>query len=247
MWTEAFEKLNNTEKEEFRRLVNYLMARSFVVRDVYDSKEKRMRIHPDFRFIERHLDLFREYLGYGGWSLHKDNSYGVIALASQYDYNRLRLAKFTTLVLYTLRLIFEEKREEISLNNEVVLRLHDLVQKMTALGILDRKPSYKDLGDALKVLERHNILHRKSGKADDPDCVMILYPTILFIIPNEKIAAVDALLQERASLEQDEKSQEGADGLDASDLDSNRLGLDASFSAILEEEATYDAEEVDDE
>ncbi len=242
MWTEAFEKMNNTEKEEFRRLVNYLMARSFVVRDFYDHKEKRMRIHPDFRFIERHLDLFRDYLGYGGWSLHKDNSYGVIALASQYDYNRLRLAKFTTLVLYTLRLIFEEKREEISLNNEVVLRLHDLVQKMTALGILDRKPSYKDLGDALKVLERHNILRRKSGKADDPQCVMILYPTILFIIPNEKIAAVDELIRERASEDEDLPGQNPED----QDL-ADGLGSESSFSAIIEEEAADDAEEVDDE
>lgn len=91
LWVEEYEKLSNSDKEEFTRLANLLLSRTFIVRDIYDIKGGMMRTNPDYRFIERNFTLFSEYLWYSGWILHKDNQYGVIALLNRYEYNRVKL------------------------------------------------------------------------------------------------------------------------------------------------------------
>ena len=71
MWNELYEKLSNSDKEEFRRIINLLLSRNFIIRDVYDSREGMMKISPEYRFVERNFELFTEYLHYAGWLLQK--------------------------------------------------------------------------------------------------------------------------------------------------------------------------------
>jgi len=80
MWTEAYDKLTNSEKEEFKRLANMLLTKTFIIRDYYDSREEMMKISPEYRFIERNFELFSEYFSFSGWDLRKDNQYGVISI-----------------------------------------------------------------------------------------------------------------------------------------------------------------------
>lgn len=61
MFENEFDKLTNGEQNEFARVVNTLLLKSFIVRDVFDSKEKTMRINSDYRFIERYFDLISDY------------------------------------------------------------------------------------------------------------------------------------------------------------------------------------------
>ena len=100
MWTELYDKLTGGEKEEFKRILNLALSRTFIVRDVYDPKEGMMKVNPDYRFIERNFELFLEYLDFAGWSLDKDSNYGVITLSNNYEYNRVRLDRNTTMLLY---------------------------------------------------------------------------------------------------------------------------------------------------
>lgn len=215
LWENDYNRLNTTDRENFKKLCNYLMARTYVVRDFYDPKEKRMRIHSDYRFIERHLELFRSYLEFAGWTLHKDNTYGVIQLDSIYGYNRLQLSKFTTLILLTLRLMFEESREEVSLRNEVIIKVNGLVQKMITLNLLDKKPSYKDLTESLKLLAQHNIVSKTAGKWDDPETTLIILPSILFVIPSDRISAIGEALATGEGGRS--KAGDGFDGNDVTD------------------------------
>jgi hypothetical protein len=153
MWTEAFTRLTNSEKEEFRRLLSSLLAHTFLIRDIYDTKENLMIVNPEYRFVERNFELFLEYLGFGGWTLQKDSNYGVISLANDYEYNRVRFDRNTTLILYTLRLIFEEEREKVTLRNEILTTVANTVHKMIALGLIKKKPSDKDLTEAFRQLD----------------------------------------------------------------------------------------------
>jgi len=80
VWIENYEKLSSSEKEEFRRLANLLLSKTFVTRDYFDSKDAMMKINSEYRFIERHFELFSAYLSYSGWEIRKDNQYGVISV-----------------------------------------------------------------------------------------------------------------------------------------------------------------------
>ena len=108
MFEEAFEKLNLTEQEAFRRIVNWLLAHTYLLHGTYAFEDNMNRTNPDYLFVERNFELFQDYLEYAGFHLERDSNYGVIFLSSSYEFNRVKLDKATTLMLYVLRLIYEE-------------------------------------------------------------------------------------------------------------------------------------------
>lgn len=138
MWFDEYEQLTHTEKEQFILTANQLLSKTFIIRDKYSPKEKRLKLNPDYRFIERHLELFRRYLRLSGWELEKDNNYGVIALYNRFELNCFHLNKRTTIILYILRLIYEEKREKLTLKREITTNVGEVVGKMINLGLIDK-------------------------------------------------------------------------------------------------------------
>jgi hypothetical protein len=194
MWVENYERLSNSEKEEFRRLLNLLLSKTFIVRDNFDTRDTMMKVNTEYRFIERHFDLFSGYLSYSGWEVRKDNQYGVISIENVYEYNKVRLDRFSTLILYTIRLLYEEERERITLRNEIVTTTGQIIHKMIALNIFKRKPSDREISDGLRLLANHNIIQKISGNWENADTKIMILPSILFVVSNEKISRIHELL-----------------------------------------------------
>lgn len=211
MWVEEYEKLSNSEKEEFRRLLNLILSRTFIIRDVYDPKEGMMRVNPEYRFVERNFALFNEYLWFSGWALYKDSQYGVIALVNTYEYNRVRLDRNTTLILFILRLIFEEEREKVTLRKEVLTSTGQIVHKMLTLGLIKKKPSDRDLAEALRQLAYYNIIQKLEGRWEDPDNKLLILPSILFVVTNEKISRIYETLGDEEDSDQESEEEEDQD------------------------------------
>ena len=63
MFDEKFANINSSDKSMFQEVINHLLVHSFIVRDIFDNKEKIIKINPYYRFVERHFDLINEYLG----------------------------------------------------------------------------------------------------------------------------------------------------------------------------------------
>src|SRR5574344_4726 len=111
MFDEKFEALSNADKEDFAMSINELLTHSFIVRDVFDAKEKIIKINSYYRFIERNFDLVDEYLSYIGYSIAKDIVLGVIILSNTYTENRIKIDREASLILYVLRLMYENLKE----------------------------------------------------------------------------------------------------------------------------------------
>lgn len=201
MWNEHYDKLTNSDKEEFKRLLNLILSHTFIVRDLYDSREGMLKVNSEYRFIERNYELFVDYLDFAGWTLDKDSNYGVIALSNTYEYNRVRLDRSTTMILYTLRLIFEEEREKVTLRNEILITTGQIVQKLITLGLVKKKPSDKDLSEALRLLSYHSVIQKLEGIWEDAECKILILPSILFIVTNERISRIHEMLEPEDSEE----------------------------------------------
>lgn len=153
--------------------------------------------------------MFLDYLSFGGWILSKDSNYGVISLVSAYEYNRVRFDKNSTLMLYTIRLVFEEEREKVALRKEVLTSTSQIVRKMMALGLVKKKPSNKDLIDSLRLLSQYNIIQKLEGSWEEPGTKLLILPSILFIVTNEKISRMYEMLDtEDEIIHDDEQEQE---------------------------------------
>ena len=176
MFEKQFEKLGLTEKDSFVRLVNQLLGHTFLLVDEYDFEEGVTRVNKDYLFVERNLELFQEYFYYAGFRLERDRNYGVIYLTSSYEGSRARFDKLTTLIVYTLRLIYDEEREKLTLSQDVFCTVGDLVHKMISLGAVTKKPANVSLNDALRTLSRFRVILKTEGAFDQPQTRFLILP-----------------------------------------------------------------------
>ena len=209
MWQNEWEQLSEKDREQFMKVLNRLFQCTFIVREEIDQKSKTVVINKDFRFLERHYTLFKEYLRVGGWEIQLDNYLGVIALYNRYGYNRYRLNKHVTYFLYILRLIYEEQREKLSMRKEALTTIGEMVEKMFHLGLIEKKPADTVLRESLSVLRNFNIIERIEGSWTSPETWLVIYPSILLLVTNEKITALYQRLKQDGS--GDEAGEEEAD------------------------------------
>ncbi len=212
MFEEEFEKLNSSEQALFRIIVNDFLSHTYLQEEEFDFSVKTRRINKSYAFVQRHLDLFRKYFEFGGFSLEDDSNYGVIALHSSTDANRIHLDKMTTVMIYTIRLIYEEEREKLSLNGDIMISVADLVNKMMILNVVDKRPAINVLSASLRTIAHFRIIQKESGQWQDMETRFLIQPVILFAVSNEQISTMDQMLKEKGDeeLDEDEDAEEAA-------------------------------------
>lgn len=189
MFNKEYEALSNSDKNEFRRIANYLLSHTYLNRYKYNPLQEITLQNKDYQYAIRFFSLLKEYFYITGWRLENDDIYGFISLINIYDNNRFRMEQFTTLFLYTCRLIYEEQREQSSSSHTVLTNTHDIISKMSTLGLLKNgKSTQKERLEAQRALAHYNIIEKMETTAWEPDGNRILIlPSILSIISNQDI------------------------------------------------------------
>ena len=212
MIDDEYKKLNSSDKDDFKRLANYLLSHTYIVRDEYQSSKEMTVINADYKLASRLFDLLRDYFELSYWRLEKDDNYGIISLYNIKDHNRLRLDRFTTIFLYMCRLIYEERREEAASFHRVRTSTREVIEKMKTLNLLEKsKTTQKERINAQRILDHYNIIRKMETSSWDGDGNQILIlPSILAIIPNQGINDLKNELEElktsSASTEVEENS-----------------------------------------
>lgn len=204
MFEERILQFPKTEQDNFARVVNNLLSTSFVVRDLYDSRAKTLKINPDFRFLEENNDLVSDYLSYIGYTLERDLIMGVFSLSNDYGYNRVRLDRETSLIAFVLRLIYEiERNESVQTGESLYITTPHVLQVMYDRGITlpGRRLSGRLIGRTLRILESYNIIAKVSGSYDQGNVAFYLLPSITFAVSNEQIVAMGESLDALAARE----------------------------------------------
>lgn len=188
MISEEFQTLSEYEKNEFRRLCNTLLSHSYIVKEKYNASKDTTVLNEDYRLALKMFNIIKDYFYYIGWLVEKDEDYGFISIHSEYDNNRMKFDRFTTLFLYTLRLIFEEEREKCSNYRNIRTETPYVIEKMISLGLLKNgKSTISERIDAQRMLAHHNIIEKIEGKWENDGNHIIILPSILSIISNADI------------------------------------------------------------
>lgn len=198
MFSEDFNKLQASEQLTFASVTNKLLLKGFIVRDIYDNREKIFRINPDYRFMERFFEIFESYLKFSGWHIEKDNILGVIALSNDYTENRIKFDRETSLILFSLRLIYDTRREESETDFDVYMTTPNLIIEMTERNITipNKKLTGRGVARCLRILANHNIISKISGTYDNGDVTFYILPSIVYALDNDKIVAMSNALNE---------------------------------------------------
>ena len=187
MFEQEYNNLYESEKEEFRRVVNYLLSKTFIIRDVYDKQAKKMITSSEYLFMEKYFDIFEEYLSIAGWKLHKEPIEGLYFIENIFGQNKAKFDSFTTYILLALMITYEESAPITTLGNSVITTTYDVISKMQILGLITKKPSKEQFRIAFRRLEQFNVILRLNTSQDVELWKIMIMPSIHHIIDYDKL------------------------------------------------------------
>ena len=143
-----------------------------------------------------------------GWKLESDRVYGVYHITNESGYNRMRLKLEESIILLIIRLCYEEKRKEVNITENISIRVREIQDKYAALKIKNKPIDKKSLTETINLLKRFNILYNLETNVTDPDCRLIIFPTILFAVRVDDIRTVFSLLEQYGNNSQNVNEEE---------------------------------------
>lgn len=176
---ELFEGMLQKEKDEFRRVCNKLMSTCFICRQNADTKS-------DYYFILRQKPVFARYLDVLGYTLEINEEYGVIQLVNRENYNHLHLKLYESIILLILRILYDEKKRELSLS-DVVINIGDIQEKYLSLKIREKQIDKTTMNNALRLFKRHNLVAILDKDLLKEESRIVIYDSILMAVRVEDI------------------------------------------------------------
>lgn len=193
---DLFSGLSAREKEQFGPACNRLMAQCFVLK-------RNERTKADYYFITRRKDVFSQYLGILGYSLEINEAYGVVQLVNREGTNHLNLKLIESIVLLILRILYDEKKRELSLT-DVVVNVGDIQEKFLSMHLRDKQIDKVDLMNALRICKRYNLIDTLDRNMAEEESRILIYDSILMAI------RVDDIRQSAAMMEKYRQRKRGA-------------------------------------
>ncbi len=182
---EYWDHTTNADKATFQRVCRYLLKQTFIVRD-RDENHRRM-----YSFISRNADFFNLYFSYLGFEAALVREDGVAMLrnlgkaedSDSVQTNHLKMRKIDSIILCALWTLYSDRLREGKLSRVYEVTVTDLSFALEKFG-LSASLDKTTLRDSLTLFSRYNLLGL-SGNIGDPDCVIILYPSMQFALQGE--------------------------------------------------------------
>lgn len=177
---ELLEGMIQRDRDEFKRICNRLLSVCFLCRSNTVTKS-------DYYFVIKYKEKFAEYLGVLGYRLEINEEYGVIQLTNLLNYNRLNLKLYESILLLILRILFDEKKRELSVSDEVIVNLGDIHDKFLSLKIRDKMIDKTTLRNALSLFRRFQLIETIDKNLANEDSRIIIFNSILMAVRLEDI------------------------------------------------------------
>ena len=169
-----------SEKTNFSRITNKLLQVNYI------TKRKTQDAN-DYRFIRAYKEMFDAFLALMDFELHISLENEVIYITNESTYNHLRLRKLESIMILVIRIIYQNKKDYVTLDEDVEISLFEIHDKLSQIGYLDNKRVTKEkLKPVLMFLRGYNIIDYIDRDLHD-DARIKIYPTILYITNLESI------------------------------------------------------------
>ena len=127
------------------------------------------------------------YLDVLGYRLEINEEYGVIQLTNPQNYNHLNLKLFESIILLILRILYDEKKRELSASDEVIVNLGDIQDKYLSLKIRDKMIDRTTMRNALSLFRRFQLVETLDKDLSNEESRILIYDSILMAVRVEDI------------------------------------------------------------
>lgn len=183
---EVLEKMSQKDREQFRRTCGKLLSSCFICKRNENTKA-------DYYFVMRLRETFEEYLGVLGLSLEISEQYGVIQVVSREGLGHASLKLADSIILLILRILYDEKKRELSLT-DVVVNVGDIQEKYLSMKVRDKQIDKTTMNNALRTLKRYNLVNLLDRDMSQEDGRVLIYDSILMAVRVEDIQRVSELI-----------------------------------------------------
>lgn len=158
---------------------NYLFNNCFLIGTQENMREKY------FDVINHEAD-YRELFRPLGYTLVIHKVLRVVQVISRYPSGRIELRKYESILLLILRLLYVQKRESLSTNeNQVLVTVDEIKEEYDKLSF-PRKLDQQLLTDGIRTLKRYN-LAAAIDKLSDSTARIQVYPSVMLAMPETMI------------------------------------------------------------
>ena len=172
---------SSSQKDRFRIVANKLLNTCFILKRKEDTRD-------DYFYIIQNKKYFVDYFDLLGYSIDVNESLGVISIRNDFGTGRLRLKKIESILLLILRLLYVEKRKELSLNKDVIVLSDEIQQKYALLNLKTKTRLDKTmLKDTLRIFRKYNLISNLDSDVTLSDARVVIYPSILFALSNDDV------------------------------------------------------------
>lgn len=177
---ELLENMLQKDKDEFKRTCNRLLSHCFLCKTNVTNKA-------DYYFVLKYRKEFREYLSVLGYRLEINEEDGVIQLTNPQNYNRLNLKLYESIILLILRILYDEKKRELSASDEAIINLGDIQDKFLSLQIRDKMIDKTTMRNALMMFRRFQLIETLDRDLSNEESRVLIYDSIMMAVRIEDI------------------------------------------------------------
>lgn len=186
-------------KEE---IANYLLNNCFLMGTVDTTREK-------YYYVINHEESFRQLFLPIGYTLVIHRNLRVVQLINNHGSGRIALRKYESIILLIFRLLYVEKRESLSTNEDRIYATVEEIKNEYEKLNLPRKFDRAFLEDSIRNIKRYNLV-QIADKLVDMDAKIQIYPSVMLAMPDTDISkaydeTVKLLSQYENSEEEDEE------------------------------------------
>ena len=186
-------------KEE---IANYLLNNCFLMGTVETTREK-------YYYVINHEESFRQIFLPIGYTLVIHRNLRVVQLINNHGSGRIALRKYESIILLIFRLLYVEKRESLSTNEDRIYATVEEIKNEYEKLNLPRKFDRAFLEDSIRNIKRYNLV-QVADKLVDMDARIQIYPSVMLAMPDSNISkaydeTVKLLSQYENSEEEDEE------------------------------------------
>ena len=186
-------------KEE---IANYLLNNCFLMGTVDTTREK-------YYYVINHEESFRQIFLPIGYTLVIHRNLRVVQLINNHGSGRIALRKYESIILLIFRLLYVEKRESLSTNEDRIYATVEEIKNEYEKMNLPRKFDRAFLEDSIRNIKRYNLV-QVADKLVDMDARIQIYPSVILAMPDSNISkaydeTVKLLSQYENSEEEDEE------------------------------------------
>lgn len=165
--------------EAREELANYLLNHCFIIGNLESTREKYYLLTNN---EEEMQEIFRPL----GYSIVINRNLRVAQLINLHETGRIELRKYESILLLIFRLLYVEKRETLSVSEQLVLTTVEEVENEYNKLNLPKKLDRRMLEDALRTFKKYNLAIMIDRLENTSSRIQIL-PSVMMSMPEQAI------------------------------------------------------------